>query len=680
MAIRLSGIVSGLDTEGIVKELMKAQSAKKTKIDNKITKHEWKQEKWKDLNSKIYSLYTGKLSKIRTQGAFLAKSTSSSDTSKVTATAATNAVNGSHSVRVDQLASAQYVTGSKLGNVLNKDGESVAVSGNTTLEQLGFSTSASNETMINIKTAKKEVSLAVTDQTTVNDFVNACKDAGLNASYDTAQKRFFIAAAGSGVENAFSITTDTLGDTAEKNDVRSLLGYADANASNRRAMDAALATYKDVNSTSEEQDEAREKLAKYAMDKANAQLIQDYKDGNVASQASALAQVKIDAETEYKNGLKDGESVDAEAMQKAVDAAVAKAAEEYAKSEREDFEAGTASAGNAFFDADAELDTKLTAYENVSTAGTPIAGNSLDKLGLGEVSFTDNGDGTLTYSTTGSVSLKEAADSIVEYNGAMLTGSSNTITANGLTLNLVGVTKGTANEYISINVSKDSKAVYDMVKDFIKEYNEVLEELNKVYTAPSAREYNPLTDEEREAMTDDQIEKWETKIKDSLLRNDATVSGISSAMKMAMQTTATYDGKTYSLASLGIRTLDYTEFGKLHILGDEDDPLGMSQQDKLMAAIEEDPDKVMEIMTQITGKLYESMGDKMKASSLSSALTFYNDKELTKELKNYKSDLKDMESRLKDMEDRYYKQFTAMEKSMASMQSQQNSLASMLGG
>lgn len=679
MAIRLSGIVSGLDTEGIVKELMKAQSAKKTKIDNKITKHEWKQEKWKDLNTKLYSLYTGKLSKIRTQGAFLAKSTSSSDTSKVTATAATNAVNGSHSVRVDQLASAQYVTGSKLGNVLNKDGEEVAVSGNTTLEQLGFSTSESSETMINIKTAKKEVSLAVTAQTTVNDFVSACKDAGLSASYDTAQKRFFIAAAGSGVENAFSITTNTLGDTAAKNDVRSLLGYADTNSANRKAIDDALATFKNEDSDEEAKEAAREKLGKFALNKASAQLLQNYKDGNIPEQAEALAQVKLDAENEYKNSLEDGAEVDEEAMKKAVDTAVAKAAEEYVKAEREAYDNGTAVAGNAFFDADADLDAKLTAYAAASTTGTPIAGNSLENLGLGEVSYTDNGDGTIAYSTTGSVALKEAADSIIEYNGAMLTGSSNTITANGLTLNLVGVTKGTTNEYISINVSKDSKAVYDMVKDFVKEYNEVLEELNKVYTAASAREYNPLTDEEREAMTDEQIEKWENKIKDSLLRNDTTVSGISSAMKIAMQSTATYDGKTYSLASLGIRTLDYTEFGKLHILGDEDDALGSAQQDKLMKAIEEDPDKVMEIMTQITGKLYESMGDKMKASSLSSALTFYNDKEMNKELKNYKSDLKDMESRLKDMEDRYYKQFTAMEKSMAAMQSQQNSLASMLG-
>ena len=48
-----------------------------------------------------------------------------------------------------------------------------------------------------------------------------------------------------------------------------------------------------------------------------------------------------------------------------------------------------------------------------------------------------------------------------------------------------------------------------MVKDFVKKYNEVLEELNTKYNADSAKGYDPLTDEQKEAMTEDQIEKWE---------------------------------------------------------------------------------------------------------------------------------------------------------------------------
>ena len=88
-----------------------------------------------------------------------------------------------------------------------------------------------------------------------------------------------------------------------------------------------------------------------------------------------------------------------------------------------------------------------------------------------------------------------------------------------------------------------------MIRGFVKEYNEILGELNDAYNADSARGYEPLTDEERDAMTEEQIKKWEDKIKGSLLRRDDTLSGLLNVMKTTMQGTATYDGKTYSLAT-----------------------------------------------------------------------------------------------------------------------------------
>ncbi len=65
-----------------------------------------------------------------------------------------------------------------------------------------------------------------------------------------------------------------------------------------------------------------------------------------------------------------------------------------------------------------------------------------------------------------------------------------------------------------------------MIRGFVKEYNEILGELNDAYNADSARGYEPLTDEERDAMTEEQIKKWEDKIKGSLLRRDDTLSGL----------------------------------------------------------------------------------------------------------------------------------------------------------
>jgi flagellar hook-associated protein 2 len=69
----------------------------------------------------------------------------------------------------------------------------------------------------------------------------------------------------------------------------------------------------------------------------------------------------------------------------------------------------------------------------------------------------------------------------------------------------------------------------------------------------------------------------------------------------------------------------------------------------------------------------------MKSSSLSSALTVYNDKEMAKTLSNYKADLAKMEKKLADIEERYFKQFAAMETAMARINSQSSALMSMLG-
>ena len=110
MPIRLSGMASGLDTDAIIKELMSAQSLKKTNIEGNKKKLEWKKEKWEEMNTKLYALYTEKLSSLKLQGSYLTHKAASSDESKLTASAEATA-NGTYTVQVESLASAQYMTG-----------------------------------------------------------------------------------------------------------------------------------------------------------------------------------------------------------------------------------------------------------------------------------------------------------------------------------------------------------------------------------------------------------------------------------------------------------------------------------------------------------------------------------------------------------------------------------------
>jgi flagellar hook-associated protein 2 len=116
----------------------------------------------------------------------------------------------------------------------------------------------------------------------------------------------------------------------------------------------------------------------------------------------------------------------------------------------------------------------------------------------------------------------------------------------------------------------------------------------------------------------------------------------------------------------------------LHIYGDSSDATYSTKTDKLMKAIQEDPDKVAAVLSGIASNLSKSMQEKMKGSSLNSALTFYDDKEMTKQLTQYNKDIKTMEKKFSTMETKYYNQLSAMETAMSKLNSQQSSLASML--
>ena len=58
------------------------------------------------------------------------------------------------------------------------------------------------------------------------------------------------------------------------------------------------------------------------------------------------------------------------------------------------------------------------------------------------------------------------------------------------------------------------------LKIFLSQYNSLINEITSLYNADSAKGYEPLTDDEKDAMSDTEVEKWEQKIKDSLLRRD----------------------------------------------------------------------------------------------------------------------------------------------------------------
>ncbi len=750
MPIRMSGLMSGLDTEAIVAELMSVQSMKKTKVQQAKTKLEWKQTAWSDLNSKLVNLYNKYVSKMQMEATYKAKKATVSDTSKANVTAGINAVNGNYTMEVKNVATAQYLTGGKID----------ASSTNTKLSTI-------DQDLVNqeivIKNGDKTEKFIVTESSTIADFTNALKNAGLNANFDTAQKRFFISSKDSGLENAFSITSSaiTKDELDKQQAIRDAVGYSNMSTENRKKVDDAITALQTSGESGDAYDKALDTLAKAATDTktaiannaaenyVKAKLYSEkYNENYTTAESDSELKAKYYADSgEVTDELKKSygekyEALSAEERQKLDDqgktkedyikdqaeadykAALEKKADELTttyvndrvandetvkqdikaaalrgktvddinglgdEAKQKYYKSGVAAfAGvtdQTYDTVKSDITSAVNDYAKMDSSARRNAGESaLDKLGLANIEVADgtvkvNGAANDGKSAPEGMALVEASDSVILLNGAELTSSSSTVTANGLTIELTGKTDGP----ISFSVNTDIDGIYNSVKDFLKEYNSVMKEMYTLYNAESAKGYEPLSSEEKESMTDEDVELWEKKIKDSLLRNDSTLDGIMSSMRSAMMSQVSVNGKNYALSSFGIMTsTDWTEGGQLHIYGDPDDSVYGDKDDKLKAALTNDPESVVKALSGIFTNLREAMGQKMSAvPNYSSALTFYQDIKMKSDLKDYEEELDDWDDKLAEMEDRYYDQFTAMEKAMAELQSKQSSLSSLMGG
>lgn len=681
--IRMTGLNSGLDTDSIVQALMSAQRMKKTKVSNKKTKLEWKKDIWSEMNTKLYDFYKGSLNKIKSQSAYKTKAATSSDTSKVTATATSQAAEGTYKIKVNSLASAQYVTSGKLGTLA--DGKTATKK--TKLTELADPIAAG--TQISINSESGTATLLVDENTTVEDFTTACKNAGLNASFDETQQRFFISSSDSGKNQTFSITAGML--TSDQQDtvsnLKKQIGYDNLSSTDKTSVQKIFDQLQAGTTTI---DKVQASIEKYT-DKAGSNAVNAYykkqlQDGYEASYFEDEDHTKLsDAGKQalLDSGIKqeDLDKMSDKDMVKKANSLISKKVtkdlktDDYKQKIADGIENGIADADDEFLKKDSatrKIDSVAAATNFKDDLGTVTESSSaLAGLGLSSIDGTAMAEGDAG-NTTGMV-VVAASDASIELNGATLSSSGSTISVNGLTLNVLDMTEGSE---VTISVTKDTSGIYDTIKDFISEYNSILKEMNTKYSAASAKDYDVLTDEQKEAMSDDEVDKWETKIKDSLLRRDDTLSNLISSFRNIMSGTITAsDGKKYALSSLGISTsADYAEGGLLHIKGDEDDSEYADETNKLEELLNSDPDLVMEVFSGLTSNLYDDLFKKMGKTSMSSALTFYNDTEMDSQISDYKDELKKWDTKLSTLEERYYSQFTAMEKAMASLNSQSNSL------
>ena len=705
MAIRITGIASGLDTDSMVQELVKASSTKVDDLKKAQTKLEWTQTAWSDLNAKVYAFYNKTVTNMSLEGAYKKKKTTIADSNVASIVNSDSAVNGTQTLAVKSLAKSGYLTGGKL------DWNGQTATGTSTLNTLsGTALGARDEITLNVKNAGKESTITLNGNSSIDDFIKQLKDAGLTANFDSANQRIFISENDSGAANDFSITANDMNGlkalsslgllTAEDVDSNSAYTeygslYGNDAAITAKAEEVAagmaagrLASLKEAESQIQKLADIATYLAKKDDTSYNStQEFQDLKDR--LTENGWTVPPEADGQTAMEAELQNS-AADLVSYQESINALQKYYTDNGIAGDDADTVADISSRLTELADAiNDQLGTDVVA---LSAAETPdiMADAKSDVEAKAEAAH--NARSELLNGASATAVRILGQDASILLNGAEYTSATNSFSINGLTLTANSVSDivkdAEGNDmYVTttLNTSLDVDAIYDSIKGFFKEYNDLIKEMESLYNADSAKGYEPLTDEEKDEMSDDEVEKWEKKIKDALLRRDSNLGGVITSMKTAMLGNFTINGTKYNLASFGIETLGYfeaekNERGIYHIAGDADDSNSADKDDKLKAMIANDPDTVMSFFSQLVKDMKSTLEDKMSAiEDYRSKYKIYDDKKMKSDYDDYSSKIKKQEQKLQDLEDRYYKQFSAMEKAMSELNSKQSSLSGLFG-
>ncbi len=710
MAMRMSGLISGMDTESIIQQLVSARQTKVDTTKKAQTKLEWKQETWKGLNTKLKNLQSKYVSNLRFSTSYMKKTTKVSNSSAVSVITGENAVNGVQQLAVKQLAKTAYLTGDKVE--AGADGKNWdALSKISDVVGDGFS-----EGNISFTAGGKTVDINVTGDTTISDFLSQIKASGLNANFDAGQQRFFISAKQSGTDNNLSMTANNeaganilskLGlQVSLKDDASSLAHYQeyagyyvvgdrDATLANMQSMidkdiasrtDEYLSQYKSLlTSKKSAEDKIAEIQEKYKdktlessdvyqkqLDEKNARIKELTRQIYVLPLGDESAKLeeektKLQSEVDELSKLKkDADTL--ETQQKNL--------ESYNKQIQDiqdkyiDVTATTDDEGNVTYSA-VTKDSVKKEIEDSYYSKAAYAAKVMDDYNNGKLA------------KAGATKI-EGRDAKILLNGAEFSSANNSFTINGLTFTVQAETRD--GEEVTVTTQDDTDGIYNMIKNFLKEYNSIINEIDKLYNAESAKGYEPLTDDEKDSMSDAEIEKYENKIKSALLKSDETLSNIRSGFISVMSTGAEVNGKTMYLSNFGINTLSYfvaadNEKNMYHIDGDPDDGDTSGNADKLKSMISSDPDTVVSFFTQLSRNLYSKMSDLSSAvDGYRSYGSFYDDKKIKSDYNDYKTKIAEQEQELADYEDKWYEKFSKMETALAKMQSNTNAVTSLLGG
>ncbi len=733
MGIRVSGMASGLDTDTIVEGLTSAYKVKIDKVSKKKKSVELKKDAWSTINTSLLSFYKGALSKLKTKGSYKAKKATVSGSASTLATvdASSSAANGSYKMKINKVASAAYISGAR---VTSKPYTAKYDAANATKfsdmkglpEMTGKTITISGTEDVVKKNEKGKDLYNLTDAEgnavsihTYDSSGNIIEGGDVTEATEAQIKAYFKNMKASDPSFDSSAFTKKLArETKTVDFTYTFDGEADSVADlNDRLSQAGIKGVKAVmkngelsfeNNAGYEKNEDGTVGTKYGNYTLGGTALADlgFTDGTVIDvtgsqdaegkwtydntlKSTQKFEYEVENETLKSNsklidflGESTFDSYDPETGKKYFEVSLKVGDNEpelvkiYEDATAKSFANSISSASGGKVSANYDQTNGrffLTAKGTGAKNGFELTGTGTGEEALKNLGLID--DPTQYQDAADKLSINKASDAEIEINGALITASTNTIKVDGLGLT-VNVENADPSQTLTVNVNNDKDGIYNMVKDFLKEYNNLITDFATKYYAEDNK-YEPLTDDEEAAMTETQINKWNEKVQSALLRRDDRLNQLMSNMRTSITQSFTISGASgkYSLSSLGITTGQWTENGILHLQGDQDDADYAAKEDKLSKMIESDPDKVMNILSKAGQNLYDKLSQMLKSSSLKSTQTVYYDKQMKSQVKDYDDEIDKLQQKLTDMQDRYYDQFSKMEVALSKV----NATAAQLG-
>ncbi|HQO71104.1 MAG TPA: flagellar filament capping protein FliD [Sedimentibacter sp.] len=241
---------------------------------------------------------------------------------------------------------------------------------------------------------------------------------------------------------------------------------------------------------------------------------------------------------------------------------------------------------------------------------------------------------------------------------------------------------------ITFDVINNTDEVIERVKQFIDDYNEIIDLLGTKTKEKPRRDYPPLTPEQQDEMKEKEIENWLKEAKKGVLFGDKNITSLLNKMRASMSGMTSVSD--LALSNIGISAASMDTSGKL-----------VFNEEKFREKLIEAPDQIASLFTGIadetdeyaksgianqildilrenigamgtSGKLIEEAGLDTGRSS--------DQNNISLKIKDYDEKMKELKKSLERERQRYWNQFSALEQSLNKLNAQSSWLMDMMGG